>query len=146
MFEDPMDMFGDMDEVFSRLFSRMDREFMDGTPGFSGYRIVVRNTGGPGTVPEIEAPRSRDSTEPVTEVHRTGDEVRVIAELPGVADESLRLNVQGDQLIIDAGDAGHHYHTSATLPPVDAATLHSTIKNGVLEVTFRCLPGTPAEA
>ena len=28
----PMDMFEEMDEMFARLFSRMDREFMDGTP------------------------------------------------------------------------------------------------------------------
>jgi len=48
-------------------------------------------------------------------------------------------------VLIDAGDADHHYHTSATLPPVDASSLHSSIKNGVLEVTFRCLPGTAAE-
>jgi HSP20 family protein len=146
MIEDPMDMFGEMDEMFARLFSRMDREFMAGSPGISGYRVVFESGGYPGEMPEIEAPRSRDSSEPVTEVHRIGDEVKVIAELPGVTDDSLRLDVQGDQLVIDAGDADHHYHTSATLPPVDAASLHSSIKNGVLEVTFRSLPGTAAEA
>ena len=145
MFEDPIDMFAEMDEMFARLFSRMDREFMAGAPGVSGYRLVSGSGGYPGGQPEIEAPRLRDSSEPVTEVHRIGDEVKVIAELPGVTDESLRLDVKGDRLIIDAGDADHHYHASATLPPVNAASLRSSIKNGVLEVTFRCLPGTAAE-
>jgi HSP20 family molecular chaperone IbpA len=145
MFEDPKDMFEEMDEMFARLFSRMDQEFMDGSPGFSGYRIMYRGEGEPNVMPEIEAPRPRDSTEPVTEVHRIGDEVKVIAELPGVTDESLRLDVQGDQLVIDAGDADHHYHTSATLPPVDVSSQHASVKNGVLEVTFRSLPGNVAE-
>jgi len=31
MFEDPMDVFEEMDEMFARLFTRMDREFMNGT-------------------------------------------------------------------------------------------------------------------
>jgi len=146
MFEDPIDMFGEMDEMFARLFSRMDREFMAGSPGVSGYRVMFESGGYPGEMPEIEAPRPRDSSEPETEVHHIGDEVKVIAELPGVTEESLRLDVKGDQLVIDAGDADHHYHASATLPPVDAASLRSSIKNGVLEVTFRSLPGTAAGA
>jgi HSP20 family molecular chaperone IbpA len=146
MTEDPMDMFEQMDEMFARLFSRMDREFMNGSPGMSGYRVVFERGGEPAGIPATEAPRSRDGSEPVTEVHRIGDEVMVIAELPGVTGESLRLDVQGDQLVIDAGDADHHYHTTATLPPVDAASLQSSIKNGVLEVTFMSLPGTAGEA
>jgi HSP20 family protein len=145
MFEDPTDIFSEMDERFARLFNRMDRGFMDGSPGVSGYRIVFERGGDPVGMPEIRTPRPRDGSEPVTEVHLIGDEVKVIADLPGVTDDSLRLNVQGDQIVIDAGDADHHYHTSATLPPVDASSLHSSIKNGVLEVTFRCLPGTAAE-
>jgi hypothetical protein len=32
MHRNPMDMFEGMDEMFSRLFSRMDREFMTGSP------------------------------------------------------------------------------------------------------------------
>ena len=42
--------------------------------------------------------------------------------------------------IIDAGDADRHYHTSALLPPVDAATMQKSLKNGVLEVTCALLP------
>lgn len=146
MFEDPLDMFDEMDEMFARMFSRMDREFMNGSPGISGYRVVFGPEGVCAVQPDVEAPRPRDSTEPVTEVHRVGDEVLVIAELPGVTDDSLRLDLQDDRIVIDAGDADHHYHTSATLPQVDAASMHSSIKNGVLEVSFRCQPGTPAES
>ena len=41
----PMDMFDEMDEMFARLFSRMDREFMNGSPQGYGYRIMVRDNG-----------------------------------------------------------------------------------------------------
>ena len=145
MFEDPMDMFEEMDEMFARLFTRMDREFMNGA-GESGYRVVIEHGDDAPGMAEAEVPRPRDDTEPVTEVHRIGDEVKVIAELPGVTEESLRLKVQGNQLLIDAGDAGHHYRTSAVLPPVDVSSLHTSIRNGVLEATFKCLPGAPADA
>ena len=144
MFEDPMDMFEEMDEMLARLFTRMDREFMNGT-GVSGYRVVFEHGGDAPGMAEAEPPRPRDDTEPVTEVHQIGDEVKVIAELPGVTEESLRLAVQGSRLVIDAGDAAHHYHTSAALPPVDVSSLHASIKNGVLEATFKCLPGAPAD-
>jgi HSP20 family protein len=146
MSEDPMDIFDEMDGMFARLFSRMDRDFMDGSPGVSGYLTVFGRGGDAPAMPETLDPRSRDSTEPVTEVHQIGDEVKVIAELPGVTDDTHRLDVRGNRLVIDAGDADLHYHASAVLPPVDAASMHSSLKNGVLEVTFRSLPGNPAEA
>jgi HSP20 family protein len=142
---DPMDMFEEMDEIFARLFTRMDREFMNGT-GESGYRIVFEHGGDAPGIAEAESPRPRDDTEPVTEVHQIGDEVKVIAELPGVTEESLRLSVQGSRLVIDAGNAVHHYHASAALPPVDASSLHASIRNGVLEATFKSLPGAPVDA
>ena len=72
----------------------------------------------------------------VAEVHRIGNEVKVIVELPGVTDESLKLDMQGDRLIIDAGDADRHYHTSAMLPPVDPGSMQKSLKNGVLEITY----------
>jgi HSP20 family molecular chaperone IbpA len=144
MTEDPVEMFEQMDGMFARLFPRMDRECMNGSPGRTGYRIVFRSGGEPGPIPVAEPPRPRDGAEPVTEVHRIGDDVKVIAELPGVTDASLRLDVQGNRLIIDAGDADHHYHTTATLPPVDVSSRQASIKNGVLEVTFRSLPGAGA--
>lgn len=144
MFEDPMDIFGEMDEMVARLFTRMDREFMHGT-GVYRYRADTLPGEDAPAVAEADVPLSRDDREPVTEVHCIGNEVKVIAELPGITDAALQLDVRAGRLVIDAGDAGHHYHTSAALPPVDEPSLLATIKNGVLEVTFRRLPGGPGE-
>jgi len=139
---DPMDMFGQMDGMFARLFTRMDREFMAGSPQFCGYRIVFRNGDPVQGITEGPPPLSRSTREPVAEIHRIGDETKVIAELPGTSDEMIRLDVKGSTLVIDAGDAENHYHTTADLPRVDAASIQRSFKNGVLEVTFRNLPET----
>ena len=139
----PMDLFDEMDEIFARLFSRMDREFMDDSTRLNGYRIIIRDNGdgpeGQDVVDESSCP-SRCTREPLAEVHHIGNEVKVITELPGITEEALRLDVKGNMLIIDAGDADHSYLTSATLPPVDTGSMQKTLKNGVLEVTFTSLP------
>jgi HSP20 family molecular chaperone IbpA len=146
MNRDPMDMFGEMDEIFDRLFGRMDREIAGGSPQVSGYRIVIDDHGRHGGMEEVPAPVSRETREPVAEVYRIGDETMVIAELPGAGEDSLRLAVNGNTLVIDAGAAEDHYHTTAALPPVDVASMQRTFRNGVLEVTLRNLPDTPADA
>ena len=145
----PTDIFDEMDEMFARLFLRMDREFMDGSsPGY-GYRIMVRDSGEGPEMREMAddaVPSSRVTGEPVAEVHHIGNEVKVIADLPGITEEALRLDVKGNTLVIDAGDADHCYHTSAALPPVDAGSMQKTLKNGVLEVTFTSLPEQSGKA
>jgi HSP20 family molecular chaperone IbpA len=138
----PEDMFDEVDELFSRLFARMDREFMDGSPQVYGYRIEMDGNGGGAQdgMAEIPVPVSRDTREPVAEVHRIGDETMVIAELPGAREDTIRLSVNGSTLVIDAGEAEDHYHSTAALPSVDVASMQHTFKNGVLEVIFRNLP------
>ena len=137
---DPLDMFDEMDEMFARLFSRMDREFMSGSPKVYGYRFVIDNGDVQGEVADVPSPASRETHEPVTEVHRIGDETKVITGLPGATDESVRLDVKGTTLVIDAGDAENHYHATAEIPGVDAASMTRSFRNGVLEVTFSNLP------
>lgn len=138
----PMDMFDELDGIFACLFSRMDREFTVCSPSGYEYHITFSNAEGP-TIPETAGnacPVSHVRGEPVAEVHRIGNEVKVITDLPGITEETLRLAVKGTTLIIDAGDADHSFRTSAPLPPVDAGSLQKTLKNGVLEVTFMSLP------
>jgi len=139
-------MFEEMDTIFYHLFSRMHDDFMTGNPQTHGFRIVIDSTGFPSPVQESPAHQPRASLNPAAEVHRLDNEVKVIAELPGAAKESIRLDIQGSTLIIDADGPGAHYHTTAGLPAVDAGSMQSTFRNGVLEVTFHCLPKEPVSA
>ncbi len=143
MFEDPLDIFEEMDEMVARLFSRMDRDFTPGSPHLPGYRILIRNGEEPSGTTAGPAMEPGMVREPVAEVHHIGDEVKVITELPGTDSEAIRLGVKGSRLVIDAGDGDHHYRTSADLPPVDATSMQKSFRNGVLEVTFRSLDGSP---
>jgi HSP20 family protein len=132
-----MDMFEELDEVFDRLFAQMDREFFTGRSYAGEYRTLSDEDEDPDITTPAPAPHLRGAPEPVTEVHTIGDEVKVVAELPGTTDDEIRIRVRGNSLIIDAGDADHHYHTTASLPAVDPASMRKSFKNGVLEVTFR---------
>ncbi len=142
----PRDMFEEMDTIFYHLFSRMHEDFMDGSPQVTGFRIVIDSAMAPGAMQESPAHQPRASLNPAAEVHRLDDEVKVIAELPGAARESIRLDVQGSMLIIDADGPDTPYHTAASLPAVDSGSIQSTFRNGVLEVTFRVLPEEPVSA
>lgn len=140
MNNDPMDMFEEMDAMVARHFSRMDREFMAGSPQMYRYHIIVSNGDVPGNGDARGSPIARDTRKPVAEVHRIGDETKVITELPGVSGDAVRLEVNGSTLLIDAGDAENHYRTRAEIPGVDTATMTRSFRHGVLEVTFSNLP------
>jgi HSP20 family molecular chaperone IbpA len=143
----PRDMFDEMDEMFARLFSRMDREFMAGFVQVHGFRIPARNDGEGPRIPEMANDTAPLVTsEPLAEVHRIGNEVKVITGLPGITEEALRLDVKGNTLVIDAGDADHQYRSSAELPPVDITSMQKTLINGVLEVTFTSHPEQSGKA
>jgi HSP20 family protein len=145
MNDDVPEMFRQMDAMMARLMRGMDAGFAGSvTDGATGYRIIIESGGFP--FAERDAGYGtgggnppRDSPEPAVEVHHLGDEVKVVAELPGITEELLRLDVREGRLVIDAGDAGISYRTSAELPPVEEQSMQKSLRNGVLEVTFRAL-------
>ena len=134
MIQDPMDLFDEIDEMFDHLFGGMHRQTSAGLLNGQRYRIGIQ--GDDGEEPVEVSPDGKNAFEPVADVHCIGNEVKVLADLPGINSDSLRLGVRNGMLVIDAGDADYHYHTSAALPPVDPASMTHTLKNGVLEVTF----------
>lgn len=138
MNDDAQEIFREMDALADHLFARMTRNFSDGIPQEYGYRMVIRDDDNHPAQPGFsESYPSRAIAEPVPEVHRIENEVMVIAELPGATRESVHLAIVGNRLIIDADGGARQYHTTAVLPAVDAGSMQSSIKNGVLEVTFR---------
>lgn len=135
MMNDPMDIFDEMDEMFARLFSGTRRGMHDDPFFHEGSRIEIRG-GDEDAEPDSAGQAGQVAFNPSADVQQIGDEVKVVADLPGITPDSLRLGVRNGKLIIDAGDADYHYHTTAILPPVDVASMRYTLKNGVLDVTF----------
>ena len=147
MKEDPQDVFGQMDAIFAHMVAEMTRGMVSGMPPHAvGYRIVIRGNGAmPDGAPFESVIKPRDQQGPAPEVHRIGHEVKVVAELPGAVKESIRLNMQGSTLTIEADGRDRHYQTVAELPPVDADSMQTSFKNGVLEVTFKARHDVCAE-
>ncbi|MEN6443467.1 MAG: hypothetical protein ABFC71_06930 [Methanoregula sp.] len=139
MKNNPQDIFHEMDALMARLFAGMDDGMSLNQPDGFGYRIVIQGGPGAGHEPEPEEFHARDTHEPVAEVHRIGDEVKVIVEMPGVSEENLNMQLNDHTLTLEAAGSARTYHTTAGLPPVDPASIRHTLKNGVLEVTFRSL-------
>jgi len=141
MHDDMPEIFRKMDQMMAQMMREMETGAFMNPPGAApGYHIIIHGGNTPPDHGEPGGIRSRDTSEPSCEVHELGNEVKVIVELPGITDDALRLDVRGGELVIDAGDADRHYHTTAKLPSVDAASRQQSLRNGVLEVTFTALP------
>ena len=140
MKNDPQDVFAQMDAMMARLFRDMDTGSSFGKPQNIGFRMVIQGGNLSPEFPDSLAYQSRDSDEPVAEVHRIGDDVKVVVEMPRVSEEGLNIRLDGEELIIDAAGSIRTYHTHADVPPVDPKSLQHSLRNGVLEVTVRVLP------
>lgn len=82
-----------------------------------------------------KGPVVKEEREPLVDIFNEKEEVRIIAEVPGVAQESIKTEIKGDVLTIGAHDTDHKYYKEVVLPDnVDPGTLKSKYKNGVLEI------------
>jgi len=76
--------------------------------------------------------------EPLVDVIDEGDHLLIIAELPGVQSEDICIEVKGDILELKAEARDRKYSKEVLLPsPVDADSLKSSYKNGVLEIKLK---------
>jgi HSP20 family protein len=114
---------------------------MKGVYGFSiktmtGGRPVVESFGNIKKTPK--GPTVEEEREPLTDVFDEKEEVRVYAEIPGVNEEDIKLDLKGDILDILAKSGDRKYHKEILLPvKVKSETLISSYKNGILEVKIR---------
>ena len=76
--------------------------------------------------------------EPIVDVFDEGEHLVIISELPGVEEDDIHLDVKGDILDLTAEGKDRKYNKEVLLPsPVDAATMESSYKNGILEIRFK---------
>ena len=76
--------------------------------------------------------------EPVVDVIKGEGEIRIVAEVPGVAKEDLKVTADENAVTIESLTGEQRYHKRIDLPEsVDQKTAKSTYKNGILEISFR---------
>ncbi|MEM4705755.1 MAG: Hsp20/alpha crystallin family protein, partial [Candidatus Nitrosocaldus sp.] len=79
-----------------------------------------------------------EEREPLVDVMSTDGELKVIAELPGINKEDIRVTATEKSVNIRAENPERKYSKSIDLPEeVDPASAKSTYKNGILEITFK---------
>lgn len=122
-----------------------EREFTSpgGARGVYGFSVRMGIGGTPtverfGNVRDSTAgPVVSDTREPLVDVFDEGDEVVVVAEVPGVQEKDIHLDVNGDVLALSATGPKRKYEKEILLPAaVDPAEQRRNYQNGYLELRF----------
>ncbi|MFH1798260.1 MAG: Hsp20/alpha crystallin family protein [Candidatus Omnitrophota bacterium] len=114
------------------------KEGMKGVFGFSvktamGGKTVVEPFGNVKKTPK--GPKVEEEREPIVDIFNEKDEVVVMAEMPGVKQEAISLDLKEDILEIKAVSKDRKYRKEVLLPAkVQAKTLTSNYRNGILEI------------
>jgi len=114
---------------------------MKGVFGFSvktamGGKPIVEPFGNIKKTPK--GPTVEEVREPMVDVFDEKEEVRVYAEMPGIDEKDIKLDLKGDILEFGAQSGDRKYHKEVLLPAkVKSETLASSYKNGVLEIKIK---------
>jgi HSP20 family protein len=94
-----------------------------------------------GHVPERGAKPTPDTArQPIVDVFEEAESIVVVAEIPGASESGIACRMEGGDLLIEASGA-RSYRKRLTLPgAVDPASLRSSLRNGILEITLRRAP------
>ena len=109
------------------------------------YGFTVRT--GLGGIPRVErfgnirptedGPVVADVREPLVDIFDEGQEIVLVAELPGVSEEEICVEVRDDVLSLQT-TGQRKYEKEILLPSVvDVRSLEKTFKNGILELRLK---------
>lgn len=84
-----------------------------------------------------KGPVVEEVREPMVDVFDEKDHILVIAELPGVSESEIKIEVAGDILNLAASDRDRKYAKEILLPgKVKPDSVKTSYKNGILEITL----------
>jgi HSP20 family protein len=117
----------DRDDPFDEFFNEIER-MMNEMMGPEANFHFEHNSG----------PQTGESeTDIHFNLHESDDEIRVIADIPGIEKEAIDLQCDGETLHLDANTSDRQYTERISLPGrVDEHSADATYNNGVLEVVF----------
>ena len=101
---------------------------------------IVRKFGNLNTYPSSLTGRFSvsDQREPVVDIIKDVDKLKIIAELPGVTKSDLRITANETSLTIESLSGERRYNKKIDLPnEIEPSSGKSSYKNGILEVSFK---------
>ncbi|MCS3924186.1 archaeal heat shock protein Hsp20 [Methanosalsum natronophilum] len=152
------DFFGSGFEDFENMIEEMVEKFGLDSNEFSRHPFVYGFSFSqkPGEEPEIRefgnipSTNSRknkegtghqvkiDERKPLIDVLETENEIHVIAEMPGIEKEDIKLNATESMVQLKASRGDRKYSENIELPgKIDPDSGKATYKNGVLEIIFK---------
>ncbi|MFQ3320887.1 MAG: HSP20 family protein [Natronomonas sp.] len=109
----------DRDDPFDDIFSEIERMMEEMTGGVSGA-----NNAGFGNDAHVS-------------IYETDEEIRVVADLPGVGKDEIDIKCDGRHVTISATTDRSDYEDRVELPArVDEHSASATFNNGILEITL----------
>ncbi|MCK4469944.1 MAG: Hsp20/alpha crystallin family protein [Desulfobacterales bacterium] len=107
------------------------RTMADGKPSIQPFGNIKKTPKGP-VVEEMR--------EPIVDVFEEPGEINIIAEMPGIEEKDIRLEIKGDILSISAEGEGRKYQKEVLLSrPAKAEDMTWSYKNGMLEIKVKTI-------
>jgi len=113
----------------------------EGMKGVFGFSVKTAVGGAPivepfGNIKQTPTgPSVEDVREPLTDLFDEEQEIRILAEMPGINQGDIHLDLKDDILDIRAESGKRKYHKEVLLPAlVQPGTLTSRYNNGILEI------------
>lgn len=142
---DAFDEFDRLEEMMRRAFERSPERTKFRRPHIYGFSMSVGPDGKSvirefGNIKAGWSPRIREEREPLVDVMEEDKDVVIVAELPGVEKDDIKLHAAEDYLTISVDTPESGYHKELTLPArVNPQSARASYKNGVLEVRLKKL-------
>jgi HSP20 family protein len=116
-----------------------------GMKGVYGFTIKSASGGGRPTVETFgnikktpEGPKVEEEREPMTDMFDEKDEIVIIAEMPGIEEIDIKIDIKGDMLDISAERNSRKYHKELLLPAkVEKENMKVKYNNGILEIRIK---------
>jgi HSP20 family protein len=115
-----------------------------GMKGVFGFTINTAGGGSPkvetfGNIKKTpEGPKVNEEREPITDIFDEKDEIVVIAEMPGIDENDLKIDMKEDMLEFSAVGKNRTYRKELLLPVKALITnLNHKFTNGILEIRIK---------
>jgi HSP20 family protein len=92
----------------------------------------------PGSITGANIPQLSSEREPLVDVVNTDTEIKVLAEMPGINKQDIKINAFDNSVEISTTESAQRkYHKIVELPSdADPNTAKSSYNNGILEIAF----------